>query len=168
MNTSTIADQICPSLLDHEVRRLNSEDSIRLCDAYRDQVVLIVNTASECGFTYQYEGLEALYSENKDKGLVVLGFPSNDFGGQEPGDEQQVQNFCRSQYGIQFPMFEKMHVKGSQADPLFKDLAQAAGGAPRWNFYKYLIGRDGKLIESYSSFTKPQSKKLANAIEQAL
>lgn len=166
-HTSTMADQNCPALLDHEIRHLNSEQSVRLCEEYQNQVLLIVNTASECGFTYQYEGLEALQAELKQQGFSVLGFPSNDFGAQEPGSEAQVQNFCRSQYGIQFPMFEKVNVKGPQAIPLYQQLSEASS-APRWNFYKYLVGRDGELIAHFSSFTKPDSKKLRQAIERAL
>jgi glutathione peroxidase len=158
----------CPETLDFEMRKLASDETVRLCDAYRDKVVLIVNTASKCGFTGQYEGLEKLYADYRDKGLVVLGFPSNDFGGQEPGSEENIQKFCRLTYGVQFPMFEKTHAKKAVADPLYKKLGELAGEYPRWNFHKYLIDRDGKLVGSYTSFTRPQSGRLVRAIERLL
>ncbi len=158
----------CPELLDVEVRKLASDDKVKLCDEYRGKVVLIVNTASKCGFTGQYEGLEKLYADYKDDGLVVLGFPSNDFGGQEPGSEEKIQSFCRLTYSVQFPMFEKTHAKKGNAGPLYQKLGEAAGEYPRWNFHKYLIDRDGNLVASYSSFTKPQSGRLVRAIEGLL
>ena len=158
----------CPELLDVEVRKLASDETVRLCDEYRGKVVLIVNTASKCGFTGQYEGLEKLYSDYSDKGLVVLGFPSNDFGGQEPGSEEKIQSFCRLTYSVRFPMFEKTHAKKGSAGPLYTKLGEAAGEYPRWNFHKYLIDRDGNLAGSYSSLTKPQSGRLVRAIEGLL
>jgi glutathione peroxidase len=162
------ADQVCPTILDVEVRRLASDERVNLCQTYRGQVILIVNTASKCGFTGQYEGLEALYAKYKDRGFVVLGFPSNDFMGQEPGTEAQIKDFCRLTYSVQFPMFEKSQVAKGEASPLFQRLAEAGGGYPRWNFYKYLLDREGKLVDSWSSFTGPQSPKLVEAIERAL
>jgi glutathione peroxidase len=158
----------CPDLLDVEVRKLASDEKVRLCDEYRGKVVLIVNTASKCGFTGQYEGLEKLYADYKDQGLVVLGFPSNDFGGQEPGSEEKIQSFCRLTYSVRFPMFEKTHAKKGNAGPLYTKLGEAAGEYPRWNFHKYLIDRDGNLAASYSSLTKPQSGRLVRAIEGLL
>jgi glutathione peroxidase len=158
----------CPELLDFEVRKLASDEKVRLCDEYRGKVVLIVNTASKCGFTGQYEGLEKLYADYKDKGLVVLGFPSNDFGGQEPGSEEKIQSFCRLTYSVRFPMFEKTHTKKGKAGPLYEKLGESAGEYPRWNFHKYLIDRDGNLAASYSSFTKPQSGRLIRTIEGLL
>ncbi|MGD1990619.1 MAG: glutathione peroxidase [Chromatiales bacterium] len=158
----------CPDLLDFEMRKLASDEKVRLCDEYRDKVILVVNTASKCGFTGQYEGLEKLYSDYKDKGLVVLGFPSNDFGGQEPGSEEKIQSFCRLTYSVQFPMFEKTHASKAKADTIYKKLGEAAGEYPRWNFHKYLIDRNGELVASYSSFTKPQSGRLIRAIEGLL
>lgn len=158
----------CPPVLDFEVRRLASDESVRLCDAYRGQVILVVNTASKCGFTGQYEGLEALYRKYKDRGLVVLGFPSNDFANQEPGSEEEIATFCRLTYSVEFPMFEKVHVAKGKADPLFQRLAQEAGGYPKWNFYKYLIDREGRVVDYYSSFTGPESGKLVTAIEKLL
>jgi glutathione peroxidase len=165
MNTS--ANQ-CPDTLDFEMRKLASDEKVSLCDEYGGKVVLIVNTASKCAFTGQYEGLEKLYADYKDKGLVVLGFPSNDFGGQEPGSEEKIQKFCRLTYSVQFPMFEKTHAKKQLADPLYRKLGELAGEYPRWNFHKYLIDRDGKLVGSYSSMTRPQSGRLVRAIEELL
>lgn len=157
-----------PVDLNQEVRTLNGKEKINLAEAYRGKVMLIVNTASKCAFTGQYEGLEALYRKYKDSGLVVIGFPSNDFGGQEPGSEQQVQEFCRMTYGVQFPMFEKYNVRKKNAGPIYKVLGEAAGAYPKWNFHKYLVDRKGNLVASFGSFVKPESKKLVNKIESIL
>lgn len=158
----------CPALLDIEARRLASDEVVNLCEAYRGKLILVVNTASKCGFTPQYEGLEALYRTYKDRGLVVLGFPSNDFANQEPGSEQEIAEFCRLTYSVEFPMFEKVHVKKGKASPIFERLVAAGAGYPKWNFYKYLIDREGRLVDYYSSFTGPQSGKLVKAIESRL
>ena len=155
-------------LLDQEFRRLASSDSVNLCTAYADKVVLVVNTASKCGNTPQYEGLEKLYQEYGEQGLVVLGFPSNDFFGQEPGTEEEVQEFCRLTYGVKFPMFEKVSVKEGGAHPFFAALAKASGTHPTWNFHKFLIGRDGKLITEFSPRTQPYEEKVVAAIRKAL
>lgn len=155
-------------LLDHEARRLGSDEVVNLKDEYAGKVVLIVNTASKCAFTGQYEGLEALYAKYKDRGLVVLGFPSNDFGGQEPGSEKQIQDFCRLTYSVRFPMFGKTQVKEGQADPLFRGLAEAAGRYPQWNFHKYLLDREGRMVDNYLSWTSPQSDAVIEAIERLL
>lgn len=155
-------------LLDHEVRRLGSGESVNLKEAYAGKVILVVNTASKCAFTGQYEGLEKLYADYRDRGLVVLGFPSNDFGNQEPGSEQQIQDFCRLTYGVKFPMFAKTQVKKGTADPLFEGLAKAAGRYPKWNFHKYLIDREGRLVDDYLSWTSPQSGSVIEAIEALL
>jgi len=154
-----IAKQVdgCPETLRHTVRQLNDNKEINLCDEYKGQVVLIVNTASKCAFTGQYEGLESLYAKYKDQGFAVLGFPSNDFANQEPGDEKQVQEFCRLTYGVQFPMFAKSKVKKQHADPVFKTLGELSKTYPKWNFYKFLLDRDGNIIETYSSLTTPSS-----------
>jgi len=165
---ATASDSDCPTLLDVDVRRLATEEVVSLCEAYRGKVILIVNTASKCGFTPQYEGLEALYRKYKDRGLVVLGFPSNDFMNQEPGSEQEIARFCRLTYAVEFPMFEKVSVKKGRAAPLFERLAEAGAAYPKWNFYKYLIDREGRLVDYYSSITGPESGKLARAIEQLL
>ena len=156
------------ALLDQEFKRLASDENVKLCDSYGDKVVLVVNTASKCGNTPQYDGLEKLYQEYGERGLVVLGFPSNDFMGQEPGTEAEIQEFCRLTYGVQFPMFEKIVVKGDDAHPFYKALADEAGTEPGWNFHKYLIGRDGKFIATFSARTQPFDDRIVGAIEQAL
>ena len=130
-------------------------------------MVLVVNTASFCGFTPQYKGLEKLNTGYKSQGLVVLGFPSNDFS-QEKGSNKDIADFCESTFGVKFPMFTKTQVTGAGAAPLFKQLAAQTGQQPRWNFHKYLIGRDGRVIDQYSSLTGPDSKTLISAIDQAL
>ena len=156
----------CPALLQHSFPRLQDEKPQSLCQ-YSGKVLLVVNTASYCGFTGQYEGLEQLHARYRDKGLVVLGFPSNDFA-QESGNNQQIAEFCSNTYGVKFPMFAKSSVTGAQASPFFRQLAEATGQKPRWNFYKYLIGRDGKPVASYSSMTSPDSKGLLREVERLL
>ncbi len=158
----------CPASLDFSVRPLLGKEPVHLCDEYAGKVVLVVNTASKCGFTPQYEGLEALYRELAPRGFVVLGFPSNDFGGQEPGSAAQIGEFCRSTYGVQFPMFEKTVVHGEDAHPFYRHLIAATGKSPKWNFYKYLIDRDGQIVRVFSSMTAPSSGKLRDAIEALL
>ncbi len=155
-------------LLDQDFRKLASDDVVNLEKEYDGKVVLIVNTASKCGNTPQYEGLEKLYQQYGEDGLVVLGFPSNDFLGQEPGTEVEIQEFCRLTYSIKFPMFEKITVKEGKAHPFFDQLAEAAGTHPTWNFHKYLIGRDGELIAEFSPRTQPYDDKLVASIEKAL
>jgi glutathione peroxidase len=155
-------------LLDYDFRQLASEDVVNLSDVYSDKVILVVNTASKCGNTPQYDGLEKLYQEYGEQGLVVLGFPSNDFMGQEPGTEEEIQEFCRLTYKVKFPMFEKVVVKEGAAHPFYDELAAAAGTYPTWNFHKYLIGRDGKLITEFSPRTKPYDDKIISEIESAL
>ena len=156
------------SLLDQDCRRLASDEVVNLAEAYGGKVILVVNTASKCGNTPQYDGLEKLFEEYQDEGLVVLGFPSNDFFGQEPGTEGEIQEFCRLTYGVRFPMFEKVTVKEGDAHPFFDKLAAAAGTYPTWNFHKYLIGRDGQLIGEFSPRTKPYDDKLVSSIQSAL
>lgn len=155
-------------LLDQSFRKLASEEEVNLCETYRDKVVLVVNTASKCGNTPQYDGLEKLHAEYGESGLVVLGFPSNDFAGQEPGTEEQIQSFCRLTYNVKFPMFEKTIVRKDEAHPFFAELAAASGSYPRWNFHKYLIGRDGRLIRDFSPSTRPYDAEVIAAIEEAL
>lgn len=162
-STSTFADN-CPPLLDYDVQRLHSQKSEHLCELARDRVILVVNTASRCIFTSQYEGLEALQQKYKDRGLLVLGFPSNDFGNQEPDGEQKIAKFCRVNYGVTFPMFEKLRVKGQSAHPFFKHLSDASGRSPVWNFHKYLIDRKGNVVDNFASWTSPSSRKLEKAI----
>ena len=166
MTTLTTAAE--KSLLDHDFRRLASDEVVNLGEAYVGKVLLIVNTASKCGNTPQYEGLEKLYEQYGSDGLVVLGFPSNDFLGQEPGTEEEIQDFCRLTYGVRFPMFEKITVKEGAAHPFYTQLASAAGTYPTWNFHKYLVGRDGTLIAEFSPRTRPYDEKLVAALEDAL
>jgi glutathione peroxidase len=155
-------------LLDKTFRPLASRDQVNLCEAYEGKVLLVVNTASKCGNTHQYEGLEKLYDEYGEQGLVVLGFPSNDFMGQEPGTEEEIQEFCRLTYGVKFPMFEKTSVREGNAHPFYVELADAAGTYPTWNFHKYLIGRDGRVITEFSPRTQPYDAQLVATLEQAL
>jgi glutathione peroxidase len=162
----TVADDA--TLLDQDFRRLASDEIVNIGDEYSGKVLLVVNTASKCGNTPQYEGLESLYEEYSNKGLVVLGFPSNDFMGQEPGTEAEIQEFCRLTYKVKFPMFEKVTVKKGDAHPFYDDLAADAGTYPTWNFHKYLIGRDGKLIAEFSPKTQPYDEQLLAEIETAL
>lgn len=150
-----------------DMRRLLGS-SENLCQSYGGKVLLVVNVASHCGFTPQYEALEKVYKTYKDRGLVVLGFPSGDFGGQEFEDEGKIEKFCKANFGVTFPMFGKTSVKGDQANPLFKQLIQRTGQAPGWNFNKYLVGRDGKVIAHYPSQAKPDGTQLTQAIESAL
>jgi len=157
-----------PALLDREYRRLAGTERVNLQQAYGGQVLLVVNTASKCGFTPQYEGLEALHARFKDRGFAVLGFPSNDFMGQEPGSEKQIQEFCALTYGVKFPMFEKVHVRGRDATPLYKQLAAEAGAAPAWNFHKYLVDREGRAVASFGSKVKPEDPALQAKLEALL
>jgi len=157
----------CPALLNHSFPRLQDEVAQNLCP-YAGQVLLVVNTASYCGFTGQYEGLEALFAKYEKRGLVILGFPSNDFGRQEPGDAKQIAELCFNTYGVKFPMFSKTVVKGAGRHPLYTQLAQATQATPQWNFHKYLIARDGKTVRSFASEVAPGSATLVSAIEAAL
>jgi glutathione peroxidase len=159
----------CPPLLDHQMRKLASNEAVHLCEALAGKVVLVVNTASRCGYTPQYEGLESLYDHYRERGLVVVGFPSNDFGGQEPGSEQQVAEFCQLTYGVNFPMFEKTVVRpGSDTHPFYRALAAASGESPQWNFHKYLLDRDGELVASFPSEVRPEDPRLLQRIESLL
>lgn len=156
----------CPSLLKHSFNRLQDEKPQALCQ-YSGKVLLVVNTASYCGFTGQFEGLEALNAKYAGRGLVVLGFPSSDFK-QEDADAKKTAEVCFNTYGVKFPMFTDTRVKGDGAHPLFAELARATGSQPSWNFNKYLVGRDGKPIAHFGSMTGPDSRKMVSAIESAL
>lgn len=164
--TPTTAD--CPATLNFTLRTLGTDKEVNLCQEYRGKVVLIVNTASKCGFTPQFEGLEKLYKDYKDRGFMVLGFPSNDFANQDPGSEQEIENFCRLTYGVQFPMFEKTHAAKENASPIYQTLGALAGEYPAWNFHKYLLNTKGELIGSFTSFVKPQNEQLVKLIEANL
>lgn len=159
----------CSDLLNTQFRPLAGQDKVDLCKTYEGKVLLIVNTASKCGFTPQYDALEALHANYASRGFAVLGFPSNDFMGQEPGTEKEIKEFCTLTYGVKFPMFEKVHVKGDNADPFYAKLASASQGRyPSWNFYKYLIDRDGKVVADFASKVKPDDKDLVARIETLL
>jgi glutathione peroxidase len=155
-------------VLDHSYRRLAARQMVNLRETYGGDVLLVVNTASKCGFTPQYDALEAMHAKYEARGFAVLGFPSNDFMGQEPGTEQQIQEFCRLTYGVKFPMFEKVHVKGDEVTPLYRALEAATGEAPGWNFHKYLIDRQGNVVASFGSRTTPDDPKLVARIEALL
>lgn len=157
----------CPAILKHEFPRLQDDAPQNLCQ-YAGKVVLVVNTASYCGFTTQYEGLEALYAKYQDKGLVVLGFPSNEFGKQEPGSSKEIADFCFNTYGVKFPMFAKSEVKGANRNALYAELFRATRAEPKWNFNKFLIDRSGKVLANYPSDVEPDSTKLVAAVEKAL
>jgi len=160
------APSACPALLDHRVPRLQDDRPQNLCQ-YAGKVLLIVNTASYCGFTSQFEGLEALNAKYAARGLVVLGFPSNDFRQEDP-DANKIADVCFNTYGVKFPMFATTPVRGAGAHPLFRQLAQATGQPPGWNFNKYLVGRDGKPLAHYGSTAEPTGRAVTGAIERAL
>jgi glutathione peroxidase len=162
-----LAQPACPALLQHTVPRLQDDKPQALCQ-YAGKVLLVVNTASQCGFTPQYEGLEALHAKYAAQGLVVMGFPSNDFGNQEPGDAKEIAKTCFNIYGVRFPMFAKTVVKGPGAHPLYATLAKASGQAPQWNFHKYVVDRRGQVVASFASEVAPQDKRLVAALEKAL
>ncbi len=164
-STSVLSDNL---LINKKYRYLASDQVVNLGEAYKGKVVMVVNTASKCGLTKQYEGLETMYAAYRPRGLVILGFPSNDFMGQEPGTEQEIQEFCTLTYGVKFPMFEKVKVRGARATPLFKELTKMAGEGPGWNFHKYLIDRNGKFAASFSSRTTPDDEALLAKIEKLL
>src|ERR1051325_10392726 len=153
----------CPALLDRSMNSIFDKPQ-SLCE-YAGKVVLVVNTASECGYTPQYDGLEALYRKYKARGLVVLGFPMNDFGGQEPGSNKEISAFCVNQYAIDFPMFSKTSLG---TNPLYAELSKATGQSPKWNFHKYLVDRSGRRLQSFASAVEPSDPKLVTAIEKLL
>lgn len=151
----------------HEITLNGLDGKPQSLAAYKGKVVLAVNVASECGFTPQYAGLQKLYTELKDRGFVILGFPCNQFGGQEPGTAAQIETFCQKNYGVTFPLFEKLDVKGPHQAPVYGFLA-AKNGEPAWNFHKYLVGKDGQVIQAFGSRVAPDSAELKAAIEAAL
>ena len=156
----------CPEVLDHEVRLLDSSETQNLCE-YKDKVVLAVNVASRCGFTYQYEALQNLYSKYGEDKFVILGFPSRDFMYQEYSDESKVKEFCSTEYGVTFPMFATTPVKGKKANSFYKTLNEISGQKPGWNFHKYLISREGKVL-SFDTNVEPDSEELTSSIAKLL
>jgi len=153
------------SFHDLSANRLNGKPEP--LSGYQGKVVLVVNTASECGYTPQYAGLEKLYQEYKDKGVVVMGFPSNDFGGQEPGSAEEIKKFCELRYKVTFPMFEKVKTKGDGQSPVYAFLSKDHP-APKWNFHKYVVGKDGQVKAAFPSAVTPESAELKSAIDSAL
>ena len=153
----------CPALLDRTMNTIHDKPQ-SLCE-YSGKVVLVVNTASQCGYTPQYDGLETLYRKYKDRGLVVLGFPANDFGGQEPGSNKEISAFCVNQYAIDFPMFAKTSLR---SNAFYGALAKASGATPQWNFNKYLIDRKGEPIAAFGATIEPTDPKLVGQIERLL
>ena len=160
-----MANATCLELYNHQLTTLQG-DKINLCD-YQDKPILVVNTASKCGFTPQFEALEALYSTYKDKGLLVIGFPSNDFR-QEPGNDKQIGDFCKLTYAVKFPMMTKSSVTGSNANPFYQQLNAKTGQSPKWNFYKYVILPGGKEVYAYDSLVKPDSAEILAKIKPSL
>jgi glutathione peroxidase len=160
----------CSPLLRQTQPRLQDERPVNLCD-FAGRVVLVVNTASQCGYTPQYKSLETIYERYRQRGLVVLGFPSNDFGGQEPGSNQEIAEFCENQFAVRFPMFAKSSVRpasGAAVNPLFAALAARTGQAPRWNFHKYLIARDGTTVISHPSSLSPEDPRFLKDLERLI
>ncbi|MEO8738506.1 MAG: glutathione peroxidase [Casimicrobiaceae bacterium] len=159
--------EACPAVLNYSFSSLQTGKTESLCQ-YRGKVLLIVNTASYCGYTHQFEGLEALYRKYKGRGLVVLGFPSNDFGGQEPGTNAEIAEFCRLTYGVEFPMFEKSSIKSLKTNPLFAELISRTGQSPSWNFHKFLVDRDGNRVISFGTRVEPNNLELVATLEKLL
>jgi glutathione peroxidase len=164
-SVASAATKSAASLYDLTVNTLEGES--QPLSVYKGKVALVVNVASECGFTPQYQGLEALYERTKDRGFVILGFPSNDFGGQEPGDGKQIRAFCSSKFHVTFPMFEKVKTKGEGQSPVYALLTEKLG-VPQWNFHKYVVGKDGRVVAAFASETEPDSAALKQAIDAAL
>ena len=164
--TPGVAAAGCPEYLDHDFRKLHSSDTVNLCDDFAGKPMLIVNTASHCGFTPQFEGLEALHRKYEARGLTVVGFPSNDFR-QEAATEEKAAEVCYLNYGVTFTMTAPISVKGEEAHPLFKELARQSG-APKWNFNKFLVGPSGEVVRRFNSNTQPDSPELVHSIESLL
>lgn len=156
----------CPDILNSNMRILDSSESVNLCE-YQDNVILIVNVASRCGYTYQYSSLQNLYEDYKDENFIVLGFPSRDFL-QEYSDETDIAEFCSTEYGVNFPMFATSKVRGNKANPIYKKLIKESGVSPSWNFNKYLLSRSGEVVSTFGSGVKPDSPELVSKIEELL
>lgn len=170
MNVASVDDKDVDSVHDFELTNIDGENTP--LGKYEGKVLLIVNTASECGYTPQYEGLQSLYENYKDKGLVIAGFPANNFGGQEPGTDEEIKQFCKMNYGVSFPMFSKISVKGNDIHPLFAYLTSQQNpdftGEIKWNFEKFLIDKDGRLVRRFRSAVTPESDEIISAIDRAL
>jgi glutathione peroxidase len=156
----------CPDLLNQEINNIQG-DSVNMCDL-SGKVILAVNTASRCGYTPQYKSLQKLYEKYSDQGLIIVGFPSGDFGGQELKDNKEIKDFCEINYGVKFPIFSKTHVKGPEANDFFAKLIKASGDVPKWNFHKYLVSKDTSQVLSYSSSVEPLGSDLEGKIKEFL
>lgn len=167
LSAQAAADADCPTLLQYEHNKLRSEQQINFCDNYKGKVLLVINTASQCGYTSQFSGLQKLYQEYRDDGLVLLGFPSADFR-QEYTSEEDIAKVCYVNYGVTFPMLSESSVKGADANPFFQNLQRQGAPSPNWNFNKFLIDRRGKFIAHYPSSIRPDSQQLRDAIERQL
>lgn len=165
LGTSIMANAGCNALYDHQLTTLDGQP-FNLCD-YQDKPILVVNTASKCGFTPQFEALEGLYKQYKAQGLLVIGFPSNDFK-QELSEDKKIGDFCKMTYGVEFPMMSKSAVRGSDVNPFYKQLIERSGTSPKWNFYKYVIAPNAEKVTVFSSMTKPDSEKLMKEIKPYL
>jgi glutathione peroxidase len=165
LGVSTMANAACSGIYNHQFTTLQGQP-LNLCD-YQDKPILVVNTASKCGFTPQFEALEGMYKKYKDQGLLVIGFPSNDFR-QDPGTNKQIGDFCKLTYAVQFPMMEKSSVTGKDANPFYKELIAKTDTTPKWNFYKYLILPGGKEVYAYASTTKPDDDEIMSKIKKNL
>lgn len=166
LSAQAFSGHACPPLLNHTLANIDGTPQ-SLC-AYHGKVVLVVNTASDCGYTHQYKGLQAIHDKYGKQGFVVLGFPSNDFGGQEPGSNAAIKNFCEVNYDVDFPLFSKVRLVAGHANPLHEGLARATGVRPAWNFHKYLIDRSGLRVQSFPSMVEPESPELVGSIERLL
>ena len=164
--SAALAETACSPLLNHRFQSLQGKP-VDLCQ-YQGKVLLVVNTASYCGYTDQYKGLQSLFDQYRDRGLVVLGFPANDFGKQEPGTNAEVADFCERTYKVKFPMLEKTAVIGAQVNPAYAGLFNATGEQPKWNFHKYLIARDGITVKSFPSNVAPESTLVRKEIDRLL
>ncbi|MFW5431247.1 MAG: glutathione peroxidase [Methylophilaceae bacterium] len=161
LGVNAMANADCDELYNHQFKTLDGKP-FNLCD-YQDKPILVVNTASKCGFTPQFEALEDMYKAYQSQGLLVIGFPSNDFK-QDPGDNKQIGDFCKMTYGVEFPMMSKSAVRGDDANPFYAQLIEKTGTSPKWNFYKYVIAPGGKKVIVFSSLTKPDSAKVLKEI----
>jgi glutathione peroxidase len=165
--SSSALAQSCPEVLDSTQRKLNAVEQVNLCDEFQGKVLLVVNTASQCGFTGQFEQLEKLHNKYQNQGFSVVGFPSNDFN-QDRGSEEKTAKVCYLDFGVTFPMMARSSIKGAKANPVFTEIARQSGVVPRWNFYKYAIDREGNVVGTFASSTSPVSQDITSVIENNL
>lgn len=167
MSLFLVGEVMAEFAYDFKFNKIGTDEELKLSE-YKGKIIMVVNVASKCGFTKQYEALENLYNEYKDKGFVVLGVPANDFGSQEPGSDQEIMEFVSSKYNVSFPIASKEVVKGDNAHPFYKWVKAQRDVAPKWNFYKIVIGKNGEILDYFSSMTKPDSKKILKILEEEL